>query len=149
MSFVIAVPELVRDAATNLAAIGSTISSANAEAAAPTTGLLAAGADEVSAAVAATLSRHASGYHALSAQAAAFHSQFLQALSGAGDAYATSDAANPGPLQTLLGRPLIGNGADGTTNAQGVGTPGGPGGILWGSGGNGGNSNTGTTFFDT
>nr|WP_279628855.1 PE family protein [Mycobacterium gastri] len=36
-------------AATDLASIGSTISSANAAAAVPTTGLLAAGADEVSA----------------------------------------------------------------------------------------------------
>jgi hypothetical protein len=40
----------------------------------------------------------------------------------------------------LTGRPLIGNGANGTTNAQGVGTPGGPGGWLYGNGGDGGDS---------
>ncbi|MGO9507020.1 MAG: PE family protein, partial [Mycobacterium sp.] len=40
-------------AATDLTSIGSTISEANAAALAPTTGVLAAGADEVSAAVAA------------------------------------------------------------------------------------------------
>ncbi len=49
MSFVIAVPELMAEAATSLASIGSTIGAANAAAAAPTTALLAAGADEVSA----------------------------------------------------------------------------------------------------
>ena len=45
-----------------------------------------------------------------------------------------------GVVQTLTGRPLIGNGANGTTNAQGVGTPGGPGGWLYGNGGDGGDS---------
>lgn len=45
-----------------------------------------------------------------------------------------------GLSDTLTGRPLIGNGAAGTTNAQGVGTPGGPGGWLAGNGGAGGNS---------
>ncbi|EHB57981.1 PE-PGRS family protein [Mycolicibacterium rhodesiae JS60] len=43
-------------------------------------------------------------------------------------------------VQTLTGRPLVGNGADGTTNAQGVGTAGAPGGWLYGDGGDGGNS---------
>ncbi|KDF02028.1 hypothetical protein Y900_024640 [Mycolicibacterium aromaticivorans JS19b1 = JCM 16368] len=45
-----------------------------------------------------------------------------------------------GVVQTLTGRPLVGNGANGVTNAQGVGTAGAPGGWLWGNGGNGGNS---------
>lgn len=44
------------------------------------------------------------------------------------------------PTNTLLGRPLIGNGTDGP---PGTGQAGGPGGILWGNGGNGG-SGTGT-----
>jgi hypothetical protein len=43
-------------------------------------------------------------------------------------------------VQTLTGRPLVGNGADGTTNAQGAGTPGGPAGWLYGNGGDGGDS---------
>lgn len=49
MQFVIAAPEFVAAAATDLANIGSTISAANVAAAAPTSGVLAAGADEVSA----------------------------------------------------------------------------------------------------
>jgi hypothetical protein len=60
MSFVTAAPEIVTDAATDISSIGSTISEANAVAAAPTTGLLAAGADEVSAAITALFSQHAS-----------------------------------------------------------------------------------------
>jgi hypothetical protein len=157
MSFVIAAPEMVTDAATRLASLGSTISAANAAAAAPTTGVLAAGADEVSAAISALFSQHASTFQALSlsAQAAAFHAQLVQTLNAGAGAYAATEAANAGPLQTLeenvlgvinaptelaLGRPLIGNGTNGTTNAQGVGTPGGAGGILIGSGGSGGNS---------
>ena len=51
MSFVIAIPEMVTTAATDLADIGSTISSAGAAAAAQTTGVLAAGGDEISAAI--------------------------------------------------------------------------------------------------
>ncbi|AIH90393.1 hypothetical protein IU19_20515, partial [Mycobacterium tuberculosis] len=47
MSFVSVAPEIVVAAATDLAGIGSAISAANAAAAAPTTAVLAAGADEV------------------------------------------------------------------------------------------------------
>ncbi|CNZ06258.1 PE family protein [Mycobacterium tuberculosis] len=49
MSFVIASPEALLAAATDLAAIRSTIRAANAAAAVPTTGALAPAADEVSA----------------------------------------------------------------------------------------------------
>ncbi len=50
MSFVFAMPELVAAAAADLAGIGSTVGSATATAAVPTTQVVAAGADEVSAA---------------------------------------------------------------------------------------------------
>ncbi|ORB59556.1 PE family protein, partial [Mycobacterium shinjukuense] len=53
MSFVSVVPELVVATAADLASIGSALDAANAAAAAETTGVLAAGADEVSAAIAA------------------------------------------------------------------------------------------------
>lgn len=45
MSYLVVVPELVAAAATDLANIGSSISAANAAAAAPTTALVAAGGD--------------------------------------------------------------------------------------------------------
>lgn len=138
MSYVLATPEMVAAAANNLAQIGSTLSAANAAALAPTTGVLAAGADEVSAAVASLFSGHAQAYQTLGTQAAAFHERFIQALSTAAGAYGSAEAANASPLQqalnvinaptqTLLGRPLIGNGTNG---APGTGQAGGPGGLL-------------------
>lgn len=53
MSYVIAAPEALVAAATDLATLGSTIGAANAAAAGSTTALLTAGADEVSAEIAA------------------------------------------------------------------------------------------------
>lgn len=144
MSFLFAQPEMLGAAATDLASIGSAISTANAAAAAATTRVLAAGADEVSAAVAALFSGHAQTYQALSTQAAAFHQQIVQTLTSTAGAYASAEAANVeqqllgainAPTMALLGRPLIGHGADG---APGTGQAGGAGGILYGNGGNGG-----------
>ncbi|MCV7088835.1 PE family protein, partial [Mycobacterium interjectum] len=155
MSFVLAVPDVMTDAATRLASLGAAINAAQSAAAVPTTGVLAAAGDEVSTAVAAVFSRCASAYQALGAQAAAFHTQLVQTLNASAGTYLAADAADASPLQTLqedvlglinaptnalFGRPLIGNGANGTTNAQGMGTPGGNGGFLSGNGGNGGNS---------
>src|ERR1700739_1731009 len=155
MSFVIAAPEFLTAAATDLANIGSTLSAANAAAAVPTTGILAAAEDEVSAAIAALFSAHGQGFQALGAQAAAFHTQFVQALSAGAGSYAGAEAANvaaftANPAQTVqqdllgvinapflaaTGRPLIGNGANG---APGTGQNGAPGGWLLGDGGAGG-----------
>ncbi|MEK0664727.1 PE family protein, partial [Mycobacterium ulcerans] len=80
MSYVVASPEYVAAAASDLAGIGSALSTANAAAAAPTIEVLAAGADEVSAAIAAFFGAHAQAYQALSEQASAFHLQFVQAM---------------------------------------------------------------------
>ena len=77
MSFVIAAPEMVASAASDLAGIGSMIGEAHATAAASTTAVLPAAADEVSAAIAALFSGHAQGFQALGAQAATFHAQFV------------------------------------------------------------------------
>jgi len=80
MSFVIVAPENIFSAATDLAGIASTLNVAEGSAAAHTTGILAAAEDDVSAAIAAAFSRYALGYQALSGQAAAFHQQFLRAM---------------------------------------------------------------------
>jgi hypothetical protein len=144
MSFVMAIPDVLIATAGDVAGIGSALAEANSAAAAPTTGALAAGADEVSTAVAALFSRHAQAYQTLSAQAAGFHERFVQALNGAAGSYAAADAANASPLQAalnainapaeaLMGRPLIGNGANGTATHP----DGGEGGLLYGNGGNG------------
>lgn len=122
MSFVIAQPEMIAAAAGELASIRSAINAANAAAAAQTTGVMSAAADEVSTAVAALFSSHAQAYQAASAQAAAFHAQVVRTLTVDAGAYASAEAANAGPnmlaavnapAQALLGRPLIGNGANG------------------------------------
>jgi hypothetical protein len=93
MSYAIAAPELMTSAATDLATIGSDLSAAHA-AATPTTGILAAAEDEVSAAIAAVFSAHGKGFQALGAHAAAFHNQFVEALNSAGSAYAAGEASN-------------------------------------------------------
>ncbi|MCV7099974.1 PE family protein [Mycobacterium palustre] len=100
-SFLVAVPDAVATAAESLAGIASSLSVANSAAAVSTTGLLAAANDEVSTAIAALFSGHAAEYQAMSAQAAAFHAQFVQAQLGAGGAYAATEAANASPVQTL------------------------------------------------
>lgn len=84
MSFVIAVPDFIGSAATDLTGIGSTLSAANAAAAIPTTEILAAAEDEISTAIAALFASHAQAYQAASAQAAEFGNRFVQALTSAG-----------------------------------------------------------------
>lgn len=84
MSFVMAVPEMFAMAGADLAGIGSVIVEADAAAGAATTAVLAAGADEVSVAIATLFGAHGQAYQALSAQAAKFHAQFVQTLAAAG-----------------------------------------------------------------
>ena len=82
MSFVIAAPEAVTAAAGNLAGIGSTLGEATAAAAAPTTGVAAAAADEVSIALSEIFGTYGQQFQALSAQASAFHNEFVSLLNG-------------------------------------------------------------------
>ncbi|QUR67716.1 PecA family PE domain-processing aspartic protease [Mycobacterium spongiae] len=148
MSLVVVAPELLTAAVADLESIGSALSAANAAAAVPTTGLAAAAADEVSAAVATLFGGMGQEYQAISAQLSTFHQQFAQALSAGAGSYAAAEAlsvaplqavelnllaAVNGPTQALLGRPLIGDGAHGTAASPN----GGAGGLLYGNGGNG------------
>ncbi|WP_191497084.1 PE family protein, partial [Mycobacterium simulans] len=142
MSFLFVSPESAAASAGELANLGSTIGAANAAAAPSTTELLAAGADEVSTRIAALFGSHGLEYQAVSAQMSAFHEQFVQTLSAGVGSYASAEAVNVeqalldlinSPTMTLLGRPLIGDGANATT----PGGAGGAGGLLIGNGGNG------------
>lgn len=90
MSFVIAAPETLVRAASDLANIGSTLGAANAAALGPTTELLAAGADEVSAAIASLFAAHGQAYQAVSAQMSAFHAQFVQTFTAGAPVYASA-----------------------------------------------------------
>lgn len=98
MSFLIAAPQMVTDAVMDLASIGSVIGSANQVAAAATTGILPAAADEVSEQIAALFSQQGVGFQQLRAQAAAFHEEFVQVLAAGANAYATAEA---NAIQTL------------------------------------------------
>jgi len=94
MSDVIAAPEIMTSAATDLSNIGSTIRVAHAAAAASTTRVIVAAGDEVSAAIASLFSSHGQQFQAISAQAAAFQEQFVQALTAGARSYVSAEAAN-------------------------------------------------------
>ena len=94
MSFVTAQPLMLTAAASDLQGIDSVLSARNAAAAGPTTGVVPAAADEVSALTAAQFAAHAQIYQAVSAQAAAVHDMFVTGLAGSADSYSATEAAN-------------------------------------------------------
>lgn len=94
MSFVTTQPEALTSAAGALHGIGSAMTTQNAAAAGPTTGVVPAAADEVSALTAAQFAVHAQMYQAVSAQAAAIHEMFVTTLSTSAGSYAATEAAN-------------------------------------------------------
>jgi hypothetical protein len=94
MSFVTTQPEALSATATSLAGIGTTMSAQNAAVAAPTTGVIPAAADEVSALTATQFAVHAQMYQAISAQAEAIHQLFVSTLGTSATSYAATEAAN-------------------------------------------------------
>jgi len=101
MSCVMVAPEMMTAAATDVAAVGSTLSAAHMVAAAPTVAVIPAAADEVSASIAHLFSRHAQDYQGLAGQAAAFHEEYVQHLNASARSYATAEGANVASLQLL------------------------------------------------
>lgn len=94
MSFVTTQPEALAAAAGSLQGIGAAMAAQNAAAAAPTTGVVPAAADEVSALTAAQFAAHAQMYQAVSAQAAAIHDMFVNTLTTSSVSYAATEVAN-------------------------------------------------------
>ena len=94
MSFVTTQPEVLGAAAGTLQNVGAAMAAGNAAAAAPTTGVIPAAADEVSALTAAQFAAHAELYQAVSAQAAEIHEMFVNTLGLSAGSYATTEAAN-------------------------------------------------------
>lgn len=80
MSFLFATPESVTAAASQITTIGSALEQANTAVKASTTAVVAAGADEVSTAIATLMSTHGQAYQTASAQVSQFHNQFIQLL---------------------------------------------------------------------
>jgi hypothetical protein len=101
MSLLVAAPGILSAAASDLANLGTTIETAVAAAAAPTTGVLAPAADEVSAQIATLFGAHGQLYQTLGARAAAFHDQFVQALGAGAASYTAAEVANVAPLQAV------------------------------------------------
>ncbi len=101
MSFVIAAPETIAAAATDLAGIGSTLSAAHMAAEVPTVAVVPAAADEVSASIAHLFSAHAQDYQALAGRAAVSYEQFVQRLTASAGSFASAEAANVALLQPL------------------------------------------------
>lgn len=94
MSFVTTQPEILSAAAGDLQGIGASVNAINAAVASPTTGVVPAAADPVSALTAAQFAMHAQLYQTISAQAAAIHEQFVATLSTSANSYAMTEAAN-------------------------------------------------------
>ena len=94
MTGLIMQPELIATAATDVAEIELAIGAAKTAAAGPTTGLLAAAQDEVSATAAALFGEYGKGYQALLKQAEAFHEQFTSGLAAAANGYLQTEASN-------------------------------------------------------
>jgi PE family len=94
MSFVTTQPAMLASAAGDLQSIGSAMAAGNMAAAAPTTGVVPAAADEVSALTAAQFAAQAQLYQAISAQATAIHELFVNTLGTSAGSYAATEAAN-------------------------------------------------------
>ncbi len=113
MTSLITEPQLLTTAATDAQQINSAISQARAAAAGPTTSMVAAAEDEISALTAQLFGSYGQQYQALLQQASVFHDSFVAALSSAGNAYAGAEAAASNLLGTVEAdvQGLLGGGA--------------------------------------
>ncbi len=94
MSFVTTQPESLAATATNLEGIGAAMTAQNSAAAAPITGVIPAGADEVSALQATQFAAYGTLYEQVSAQATAIQEMFVQNLRSNADTYDAAENAN-------------------------------------------------------
>ncbi|MHA7648867.1 PE family protein [Mycobacterium sp. ML4] len=94
MSYLVSTPAQITAAAGNLDSIGSTLQEATAAASAPTTGIAAAAADEVSTAVSELFTNFGREFQALSSQASSYHAEFVRLLDGGAAAYTSAEIAN-------------------------------------------------------
>jgi hypothetical protein len=108
MSFVTTQPEALAYAAGKLKTLGSTMAAESAAAAAPTTGVVPAAADEVSALQAAIFGAYGSLYQSVNAQATAIHELFVNTLGASAGSYAATESTNSvatsSPLSQAMSR---------------------------------------------
>ncbi|OBK16397.1 PE family protein [Mycobacterium asiaticum] len=94
MSFVTTQPEALAASANTLQGIGISVSTGSATAAVPTTAVVPAAADEVSALTAMQFAAQGQLYQAVSAQAAAIHQMFVDVMRVSSASYAETEAGN-------------------------------------------------------
>ncbi|OBI97132.1 hypothetical protein A5660_07085 [Mycobacterium alsense] len=121
-------PDLLEGAAQELAGIHSSLGEAAAAAAAPTTGIASAAQDEVSIAVASLFGNFGGQFQAVSAQARAFHAEFVALLNAGAGAYVATEAANAG--QGFLGGQAISQAITGFESQLGALEAGGAPGLI-------------------
>jgi hypothetical protein len=94
MTFMMTQPDMLTAATGQLAGVGSELTAQNAAVMAPTTDVVPAAADEVSALTAAQFASHAAMYQAVSAHAAAVHDLSVSALGAGAVSYSATEDAN-------------------------------------------------------
>ena len=92
MAYVLADPQVMTAAASDLATIGSNLSAARLVAATQTTSVIPAAADEVSAAIANLMSTHARAFQAIAQSASTFHQQFTHNINAAAASYSSAES---------------------------------------------------------
>jgi PE family len=136
MSFVVAAPETMGAVAGDLAGIGSTLREATAAAAGQTTAITSAAADDVSLALSELFGAYGQQFQMLSAEAAAFHNEFVSVLNGGAAAYLSTEIA---AQQAMTSANVAANSALGSFTASGAAAASDPilGGLLGGGSGSG------------
>ncbi|HEU0190716.1 MAG TPA: PE domain-containing protein [Mycobacterium sp.] len=119
MSFVTTDPEALTVAANNLAAIGSSMAAENSAASAPTTGVVPAAADPVSALQATQFAAYGQLYQQVSAQATAIYNLFVHTMRVSADSYGATEAANSVAAAPAAGG--LGGGGLASTGLAGAG----------------------------
>jgi hypothetical protein len=94
MSFLTTIPEELLAAAAQLEGVGSSLAAQNAGAAAPTTAVAPAAADQVSTIQAAIFGTYGTIYQQIAAQAQEVQQQFVQTLGLSSGTYTATEAAN-------------------------------------------------------
>lgn len=101
-------PELIAQAATDLTAIDTELNAAQSQAAGLTQALLPAAADEVSAGITQLFAQHAADFLKVAAQASAYHEQFVQKMATAAGSYAAAETVNTSWLLSQAWEAIIG-----------------------------------------
>jgi hypothetical protein len=102
VSFVTTHPEALAYAAGKLQTLGSAMAAESAAVASPTTGVIPAAADPVSALQAAIFAAYGSLYQSVNAQATTIHELFVHTLGASAGSYAATESANSGATASSL-----------------------------------------------